>query len=159
MSLVINTDPKVYDGAWKEFQSGVNALIRPYTRQMVRKVMALATVSGPPAAEGIPPTESHVDPLLWDKHLYREIIGDISGLIDPDKKPVEINKSEPDTDGVVRTLRNVAAIDAVCDQVDGFAAWALAESKALAAAITATREAQTKNLKRSHGGKQTGQKD
>jgi hypothetical protein len=142
MPLVINMDPKIYEGKWKEFQPGVDVLIRPYTRKLIRKVMALATVAGPGA-------ESRVDPELWDRYLYREIIGDIKGLVSPDGGALEIAGGQE---------RNEVAIDAVCDQVEGFAAWALAESKADAAAMTALQEAQVKNSKGSHDGRRGGPK-
>ena len=143
MPLIINTDPKAYDGKWKEFLPGVSVLIRPYTRKLIRKIMALATVAAP-AADGQPPAEARIDPELWDLHLYREIVMDIKGLVDPDNIPI---------------ARNDEAVDAVCDQVEGFAAWAMAESRADAAAMTVKQETETKNSKRSRDGKPAGQKD
>ena len=137
MGLTINLDPKIYDGKWEEYQPGVRALIAPYTRRIIRKIMAAATVVDPATGEG------RVDPELWDQHLYRAIILDIEGLTGPDGEPLP---------------RSDAAIDAVCDQVMGFAAWAYERSRKAAASMAQAEEAELKNSSRSHGGKPKGRK-
>ena len=138
MTLQVNLDPKVYEGRQEEFQPGVSAVILPYTRRTIRRIMSAATVINSET------NETHVDPELWDLHLYREIIKDISGIVSPDGSPVVCN------DGV---------IDIVCDQVEGFAAWALAKSREFAVSITTQVKVETKNLKRSRGGNPKGLKD
>lgn len=155
MSLIVNTDPKIYDGKWEEFQPGVRVLIIPYTRQIIRKIMAAATVIDPDSGG------SRVDPDIWDQQIYRHIIGGIEGLVAPDKSPIacsradEVAEKGADNRQKIKQ-RNDLLIDVTCDQVEGFAAWALAKSRAAAAAMTVQVEAKIKNSKRSRGGKKTG---
>jgi hypothetical protein len=136
MELIVNTDPTAYEGKWHEFRPGVEALIVPYTRRIIRKVIAQATVARPDAGGQPAATAeqayagSRVDPELWDKYLYREIIRDMTGLVGPDGAPVACGPE---------------AIDAVCDQVGGFAAWALERARTDAAALTARQEQKIKN--------------
>jgi len=133
MPVVVNLDPKVYEGQWKEFIPGLEALIVPYTRKLIRRIMVAATVAQPGTGA------TRIDPDLWDIHLYRGIIKDIRGPVTPDGETIVCNE---------------AVIDAVCDQIDGFAAWAMQESQAAATAMSRRMETETKNSKRSHGGRQ-----
>lgn len=139
MALVINLDPQANEARWREYRDGVRAKIKPYTRSLIRKILSAATVAADTAAGG-EAAPGRVDPELWDLHTYRDMIEDIEGLVDSFGNPVICT---PET------------IDIVCDQVPGFAAWAVSESQLLAKQITARRESTAKNLKRSRGGKHT----
>ncbi len=146
MELIVTTDPAAYEGRWHEFAPGVEALIVPYTRRVIRKVMALATVPVPadlghPDADGEQLAGSRIDPELWDRHLYREIVLGLKGIVGPDGEPVVCSPE---------------VIDVVCDQVAGFAAWALERARADAAALTARQEQTLKNSNRSHDGSSDG---
>jgi len=138
MTLQVNLDPKAYEGRWEEFRPGVRALILPFTRRIIRRVMAAASVPDPGNPDG-----RRVDVDLWDQHVYREIIADLDGFVGTDGAPVKCSD---------------AVIDAVCDQVEGFAVWASEKSKALADALTRQSEAEIKNSKRSPDGKPEGRK-
>lgn len=141
MELIVTTDPAAYEGRWHEFAPGVEALIVPYTRRVIRKVMALATVAVPAPDDGGAAPAARIDPELWDRHLYREIVLGLKGIVGPDGEPVVCGPE---------------VIDVVCDQVDGFAAWALERARADAAALTARQEQMLKNSNRSHDGSSDG---
>jgi len=161
MSLTVNTDPKIYEGKWEEFQPGVTALIIPYTRKIMRRVMAEATVI-PPPVDGVE-QEGKVDPDLWDQNLYCGILGGIRGLVDENKQPIvceralEAAAASPE-EALTIKQRDDVMINLVCDQIDGFAAWALAKARLAASSIVVKREAETKNSKSSHGGKRGARK-
>jgi len=141
MAFVINQDPKAIEAQWREFKQGMRAKIRPYMRSLVRKILRESTVTELIDIDGGVGAREKVDPALWDKHFYRHIIEDIAPVINTEGLPVVCTPE---------------VIDLVCDQVDGFAAWAAAESQKMAEQLTASREKQEKNLPRSRGGKKTG---
>ena len=138
--IIIDITKNNNEGRWFDFADGVSALILPYRRSLVRKTLREAAVPVVREVAGNQVGSVETDPDLWDRQLYRNIVKDIKGLISPAGAPVAISDD---------------VVDLVCDQVEGFAGWALQKSQELAQETAAKTEAETKNLKRSRGGKKT----
>jgi hypothetical protein len=127
--FVIDVAKNANEPQWREFSPGVRALLAPWTRTLMWAVRKTVASTEEPAK---------MDEDRWNVALYRLIVRDIEGIVDPNGAPL------PCSDSVK---------DMICECSPEFLAWAIDESKKLGQLAHTEGEKLIKNLNSSHGGR------
>ena len=132
--IVVDVKKNTTEPQWREFESDVKVLIAPWTSSLLSSVRdKTAELAAELTAANKPVAKK-----LWETVIYRLIICEMVGAVDPAGNPL------PCTDEVK---------DIICECEPVFHAWVIEESKKMGTLSRAAGEALIKNLKSSHGGK------
>ena len=127
--LVFDPTEKTARSVWRTYQPGVRVRIRPITRVRMRELRRRAAAIRKRTGETL-------DAVL-DRLIYRHIVDDWEGFVDPGGRPL------PPTDDIV---------DRVTTRFNDFADWLADEALALAETLAAERAAALKKPNASPGG-------